>query len=63
MWPTWRQEKSRLERLLDDRDGPVRLLALQLDEDAVGVVTLVPGDQRPAIDAFTHVSRVDLATG
>jgi hypothetical protein len=33
-----------LERLLDDRDGSVRLLAVQLDEDAVGVVTLVLGD-------------------
>jgi hypothetical protein len=36
----WWEEKARLERLLDDRDGPVRLLAIQLDEDAVGVVTL-----------------------
>jgi hypothetical protein len=36
----WRQQETWLERLLDDRDGPVRLLAIQLDEDAVGVVTL-----------------------
>jgi hypothetical protein len=40
----WREEKTGLERLLDDRDGSVRLLAVQLDEDAVGVVTLVLGD-------------------
>jgi hypothetical protein len=50
----WRQEKTRLERLLDDRDGPVRLLAVQLDDDTVGVVTLIPGDQDLAPDAFTH---------
>ena len=37
----WRQEKTRLERLLDDRDGPVRLLAVKLDDDAVDDVTLV----------------------
>jgi hypothetical protein len=52
----WRQEKTRLERLLDDRDDPVRFLALELDDDAVGVVTLVSGDQCLALDAFTHGS-------
>jgi hypothetical protein len=52
----WRQEKTRLEWLLDDRDGPVRLFALKLDDDAVGDVTLVRGDQRLALDAFTHNS-------
>src|SRR5262245_30239565 len=52
----WRKEQPRLERLLDDRDDPVCLLPVELDEDAVGVVTLVPGDQRLALDAFSHGS-------
>jgi hypothetical protein len=46
-----RQEKTRFERLLDNRDDPVRILAIKLDQHAVGVVTLVLGDQRLALHA------------
>jgi hypothetical protein len=53
----WRKEDTRLEGLLDDGDDPVRLLTVQLDDHAVGVITLVPGDQRPALAAFTHGPR------
>jgi hypothetical protein len=53
----WRKEDTRLEGLLDDGDDPVRLLTVQLDDHAVGVIILVPGDQRPALAAFTHGPR------
>ena len=56
----WRQEDTRLERLLDDRDGPVRLLAIQLDEDTVGVVINFPNrlymgaGRREEVDEIRH---------
>jgi hypothetical protein len=51
---TGRKEQAWLERLLDDRDRAVRLLAVKFDGDAVDDVALVRGNQRLAFDAFMH---------
>ena len=58
----WRQEQSRTEPLLDDRDRPVRLLAVDLDQHVAGDGTLVLGDQHFALCAFRHVVSFGIGT-